>query len=57
VSSLITVDEARYYGRLTDHTEIDALVDRAWEVRVENFGNSTDLCALVNAKSGGCAEV
>ena len=53
---LITVDEARAYGRLTDHEEIEALVERAWEVRVENFGNSTDMCSLVNAKSGGCAE-
>src|SRR5215203_144570 len=53
---LITVDEARAYGRQTDHAEIEALVERAWEVRVENFGNSTDMCSLVNAKSGGCAE-
>ena len=56
VPPLITVDEARAYGRLTDHEEIEALVERAWEVRVENFGNSTDMCSLVNAKSGGCAE-
>src|SRR5215203_2442340 len=53
---LITVDEARAYGRQTDHAEIEALVERAWEVRVENFGDSTDMCSLVNAKSGGCAE-
>jgi biotin synthase len=32
------------------------LVERAWEVRRENFGDSTDMCSLVNAKSGGCAE-
>jgi biotin synthase len=25
-------------------------------VRRENFGDSTDMCSLVNAKSGGCAE-
>src|SRR5215218_8593798 len=53
---LITAEEARTYGRLTDHAEIEALVERAWEVRVENFGDSTDMCSLVNAKSGGCAE-
>ena len=53
---LITVDEALAYGRLTDHAEIEALVERAWEVRRENFGNSTDMCSLVNAKSGGCSE-
>ena len=53
---LITFEEALDYGRLTDHDEIDALVERAWEVRRENFGDSTDMCSLVNAKSGGCAE-
>src|SRR5436853_794942 len=53
---LITAEEALAYGRLTDHAEIEALVERAWEVRVENFGDSTDMCSLVNAKSGGCAE-
>lgn len=53
---LITFDEALEYGRLTDHEQIEALVERAWKVRVENFGDSTDMCSLVNAKSGGCAE-
>src|ERR1043166_7965837 len=53
---LITFDEALAYGRLTDHDEIGELVERAWAVRRENFGDSTDMCSLVNAKSGGCAE-
>jgi biotin synthase len=53
---LITPQEALDYGNLTDHEEIEALVERAWEVRRENFGDSTDMCSLVNAKSGGCAE-
>src|SRR5438128_6705126 len=53
---LIDFEEALAYGRLTDHDEIEALVERAWEVRVDNFGDSTDMCSLVNAKSGGCAE-
>src|ERR1700743_2913213 len=53
---LITQEEALELGRLTEHAEIEALVERAWEVRRENFGNSTDMCSLVNAKSGGCAE-
>src|SRR3712207_7302668 len=35
---------------------IEALIERAWEARVERFGDSTDMCSLVNAKSGGCAE-
>jgi biotin synthase len=53
---LITFNEALQLGELTDRDEIMALVERAWEVRRENFGDSTDMCSLVNAKSGGCAE-
>jgi biotin synthase len=53
---LITREEALALGEITDHAEIEALVERAWEARVERFGDSTDLCSLVNAKSGGCAE-
>src|SRR6187431_2960962 len=53
---LITFEEALALGRLADHDEIGELVERAWEVRQENFGDSTDMCSLVNAKSGGCAE-
>ncbi len=43
-------------GDIEDHAEIEALVERAWEARIEHFGDSTDMCSLVNAKSGGCAE-
>ncbi len=43
-------------GELEDRAGIEALVQRAWEVRVERFADSTDMCSLVNAKSGGCAE-
>jgi biotin synthase len=53
---LITPAEALALGELTDHAEIEALVERAWASRVETFGDSTDMCSLVNAKSGGCAE-
>jgi biotin synthase len=53
---LITYEEALALGEIEDHEEILALVDRAFEVRVERFGDSTDMCSLVNAKSGGCAE-
>ena len=28
----------------------------AFQARQEHFGDSTDMCSLVNAKSGGCAE-
>src|SRR5688500_45063 len=53
---LLTFDEALALGGLTGHDEIGELVERAWEVRRDRFGDSTDLCSLVNAKSGGCAE-
>src|SRR5512134_3007978 len=54
--SLISFDEALELGELEDHEGIGLLVERAWQVRRENFGDSTDMCSLVNAKSGGCAE-
>src|ERR687895_1551153 len=53
---LITREEALRLGELEDHAEIEALIERAWRARVERFDDSTDLCSLVNAKSGGCAE-
>ncbi len=53
---LITRTEALRLGEIEDHAEIEALVQRAWEARVEHFADSTDMCSLVNAKSGGCAE-
>src|SRR5438093_12130358 len=53
---LITREEALRLGEIAVHAEIEALVDRAWEARVERFANSTDMCSLVNGKSGGCAE-
>src|SRR5438874_3645277 len=53
---LITPQEALDLGQIEDHAEIEALVDRAFQARLDNFGDSTDLCSLVNAKSGGCAE-
>jgi biotin synthase len=56
MSSLISFEEALALGELSGHEEIGELVERAWAVRQENFGDSTDMCSLVNAKSGGCAE-
>jgi biotin synthase len=53
---LITREEALALGELEDHDQIEALIERAWRARVERFGDSTDLCSLVNAKSGGCAQ-
>jgi biotin synthase len=54
--SLITFDEALELAEITEREDIEALVERAWAVRRERFDDSTDLCSLVNAKSGGCAE-
>jgi biotin synthase len=53
---LITREEAERLGEIEDRAEIEALVERAWAARMERFGDSTDMCSLVNAKSGGCAE-
>jgi biotin synthase len=53
---LISFEEALELGELTDHEDIERLVDVAWSVRQDGFGESTDMCSLVNAKSGGCAE-
>jgi biotin synthase len=54
--SLISFEEAMALGRLADREKIGDLIERAWAVRRERFGDSTDMCSLVNAKSGGCAE-
>ena len=54
--SLITFEEALELGGADDHEDIERLVDVAWKVRQDGFGESTDMCSLVNAKSGGCAE-
>ena len=53
---LITREEALALGEIEDHAAIEDLVERAWRARTDRFGDSTDLCSLVNAKSGGCAE-
>src|SRR3954465_15688484 len=53
---LITREEALQLGDLEDRAEIEARVERAWQARQASFGDSTDMCSLVNAKSGGCAE-
>ncbi|MGH2951373.1 MAG: biotin synthase BioB [Solirubrobacterales bacterium] len=53
---LISFDDALALGAVGDREGITALVERAWAVRRERFGDSTDMCSLVNAKSGGCAE-
>src|SRR5256714_14004143 len=56
MAPLITRAEAGRLGELEDHGQIEALVERAWQARVEHFADSTDMCSLVNAKSGGCSE-
>ncbi len=56
MAPLITREQAFSLGEIEDHEQIEALIERAWEARVERFADSTDMCSLVNAKSGGCAE-
>jgi biotin synthase len=56
VPSLISFDEALALGEVSGHEGITEIVERAWAVRRERFDDSTDMCSLVNAKSGGCAE-
>ncbi|MBA3746015.1 MAG: biotin synthase BioB [Solirubrobacterales bacterium] len=56
MAPLITREEALRLGELENRSDIEALIERAWKVRVERFEDSTDLCSLVNAKSGGCAQ-
>jgi biotin synthase len=56
MAPLITRDQALRLGAIDEHPEIEKLVERAWRVRRQRFGESTDMCSLVNAKSGGCAE-
>src|SRR6201997_3954303 len=56
MAPLITREEAARLGEIDDHAHIEALVERAWGARVERFADATDMCSLVNAKSGGCAE-
>jgi biotin synthase len=56
MAPLISREEAIRLGEIEDHAEIEALVERAWQARVERFSDSTDMCSLVNSKSGGCAE-
>ncbi len=53
---LITREEALRLGELEDRAAVEELIERAWKVRVERFDDATDMCSLVNAKSGGCAE-
>jgi biotin synthase len=53
---LVDFEEALALGEITEREQIMSLVERAWKVRRERFADSTDMCSLVNAKSGGCAE-
>src|SRR6187399_3776521 len=53
---MISFDQALELGELEDHAAIEELIERAWRARGDRFGDATDLCSLVNAKSGGCAE-
>ncbi|HVF77689.1 MAG TPA: biotin synthase BioB [Solirubrobacteraceae bacterium] len=56
MAPLITREEALRLGDLEEPAEIEALIERAWQARLERFDDATDMCSLVNAKSGGCAQ-
>ena len=56
MASLISFEEALELADISGQDGISEIVERAWAVRTERFGDSTDMCSLVNAKSGGCAE-
>src|SRR5437762_14342533 len=53
---LITFEEALALAELGDHADIERLVELAWQVHQDRFGDSTDMCSLVNAKSGRSGE-
>jgi biotin synthase len=53
---LIEFEEALELGDFEGRADIERLVELAWQVRRDRFADSTDMCSLVNAKSGGCAE-
>lgn len=52
----ISFDEAYALISLEKKSDYDALVDSAHKVFLHYCGNGCDLCSLVNAKSGLCAE-
>ena len=41
---LITYEEALALGEIEDRAEIEALVERAFQARLERFGDSTNKC-------------
>ncbi len=52
----LTMDEGRELMRLTEPADILELGSWAARVRAKYTGNACQLCALVNAKAGECAE-
>ncbi|MFT3914711.1 MAG: biotin synthase BioB [Anaeromyxobacteraceae bacterium] len=52
----ITVEEALRLIRHTEGPALEALLDRADEVRRAVHGDGVSLCGITNAKSGRCAE-
>lgn len=36
--------------------DLDSLCDRANEIRIKFFGNSVDMCSVINGKGGNCSE-
>lgn len=52
----ISFDEAHTLISIEERKDYEALIEGAHKVFVHFCGNSCDLCSLVNAKSGLCAE-
>lgn len=52
----ITFDEARAFIEADSWPEVLALASQATRIREKFTGKEVDLCALVNAKAGQCAE-
>ena len=50
---LISQEEALRLGQIEDHAEIEALIERAWQARVERFGDSTDMPAPDGRQTAG----
>jgi biotin synthase len=52
----ISSDEANHLMSATSGPELAALLDRATRCRAAGSGDRVGLCAIVNARAGGCSE-
>jgi biotin synthase len=52
----LPANEAVRLIRSASGPALDSLLDRAWQVRQAACGTEVGLCAIVNARAGGCSE-